>query len=63
MGGTDGIRQKILTLIYSFNKEVEDGIKTWLAPPPPLPPRKKQKSSHDDQRVAVVEPDEALDVL
>ena len=73
VGGTDELRRKILGIFYSFNKEVGQD-KPWLGPPPPTLTSttttttpstltSREKPSIDDQRVAVVEPDEALDLL
>ena len=69
MGGTDVFRRKILDVIFSFHKEAGQD-KPWLGATPPAPvpststttpstPTSREKPSIDDQRVAVVEPDDA----
>lgn len=65
VGGTDDLRRKILRLFSLYDKQVD---KSWRCPdpPPPIPtaPPAREKTLHDEQqRVAVVEPDEALDLL
>jgi len=66
VGGTDDLRRKILHLFHRCYKEFGTK-KSWLAPPPlpapSTPPPSRDRGLIDDQRVAVVEPEEALDLL
>ena len=62
MGGTDDIRRKILHVLYNYNKEAGPE-RPWFGPVPASAPPSREKPSNDDQRVAVVEPDEASDLL
>lgn len=73
MGGTDDIRRKVGRLLYELIKRFAvnaegEGESSWLVSPstttattPPATPR--EKTLTDDQHVAVVEPEEALDLL
>jgi len=62
VGGTDDLRRKILQLFHRCYKEF-GAKKSWLTPPASTTPPSRGRGLHDDQRVAVVEPEEAFDLL